>query len=107
MTAVTQLDTTTGPDALRAVTSYVNSIYQESDLGNPVALFARCQLGEPYLDHLMSLDGTILTHFKRSEALAPHLAAARALARSDAYAFIEVYDDGSLVPVRANGQPIT
>ena len=32
---------------------------------------------------------------------------ARPLARNDAYAFIEVYSDGAVIPVRPDGNPVT
>ena len=105
--AIAKFDAATDPETRRQLAEFVRSIYEEEDLGQPVALFSTCYLGHPYLDHVMSLDGEILTHFKCSEHLTPDLEPARSLARSGAYAFIELYDNGSMIPVRETGQPVT
>lgn len=103
--AIAKFDTATDPQARKELADFVESIYEEQDIGHPVALFSTCYLGHPYLDHVMSLDGEILTHFTRTERLDPKYEPARALARSGAYAFIELYEDGSIVPVRETGHP--
>lgn len=107
LSAIAKFDAATDPETRRKLAEFVQNIYEEEDLGQPVALFSTCYLGHPYLDHVMSLDGEILTHFKRNERLSPDLEPARALARSGAYAFIELYDNGSMIPVRETGQPVT
>lgn len=112
--AVAKLDTTTDPEARRQLAEFVQSLYEAQDIGNPIALFATCYLGHPYLDHVMCLDGSILEHFKHNqrpsfeydERLSQALEPARALARSGAYAYIELFDDGSVVPVRETGDPV-
>lgn len=104
--AIAKLDAATDPQARKELADFVSSIYEEQAIGHPIALFSTCYLGHPYLDHVMSLDGGILTHFTRTERLDPQYEPARALARSGAYAFIELYADGSIVPVRETGQPV-
>ena len=73
----------------------------------PVGLFAKYWLGEPYLDHILTFSGDIVRHFKHNELVPPEFAMARPLARNDAYAFIEVYSDGAVIPVRPDGNPVT
>lgn len=104
--AVQKLDTATDPESRRELSDWVRSLYEAQDLADPVALFSRCYLGQPYLDHVMTLEGSILTHFTRSDEIPAEYESARALARSDAYAFIEIYDDGTVVPIRDSGDPV-
>jgi len=66
-------------------------------------LFSRCYLGRPFIDHRLDLSFNIVDHYKSGEAVPPPYDAARALAANEAYAYIEVYADGELVPVREDG----
>ena len=52
---------------------------------------------------LLSIDGAIIEHYTPSDPVPEPYRQARALARSPAYAYIEVYSDGELVPVREDG----
>jgi hypothetical protein len=51
----------------------------------------------------MDITGSIIEHYKLGEPVPPMYAQARTLAASGAYAFIEVYADGTAVPVRPDG----
>ncbi len=68
-----------------------------------MGLFAKCYLGHPYVDHRLSLDGAIAEHYAAGDTVPPAFAPCRGLARSAAYAYIEVYGDGQVIPIRTNG----
>ena len=105
--AVQSLDTATDPQMLQAIMQWINEEYENRQVGRLVGLFGKCYLGEPYVDHRFDMSGSmILEHFARAEEPPPPFRPARPFARSDAYAYIEVYDDGTIVPIRADGRPI-
>lgn len=101
--AVTAIDATLDATAQRELTEWIRGAYEERGGGVLVGLFGRCYLGHPFVDHRMAMTGSILQHFHHDEPVPAPYAGARPLARSDAYMFIEVYEDGQLVPVRADG----
>ena len=105
--AIRKLDTATDERTKRELLDFVGGLYNDSGGGMPVGLFAKCWLGEPYLDHILTFSGDIVRHFKHNEPVPPEFAMARPLARNDAYAFIEVYSDGAVIPVRPDGNPVT
>lgn len=104
--ALSKLDVTTDDRSRQAVLKFVGDLYSEAGGGVPIGLFAKCWLGTPYLDHIVDLGGSIVRHFKHNETVPSVYAAARPLARNDAYAFIEVYSDGTVIPVRSDGSPV-
>lgn len=105
--AVQRLDTTIDPATAQAIMQWINDEYESRQGGQLVGLFGKCYLGAPYVDHRLDLGGGyILEHFTRDQEPPPAFRAARPFARSDAYVFIEVYGDGSVVPVRADGRPV-
>lgn len=105
--AVRSLDTATDPAVAQAIMQWINDEYESRQGGALIGLFSRCYLGAPYVDHRLDLSGGyILEHFTREQNPPGPFQAARPFARSDAYIFIEVYDDGSVVPVRADGRPV-
>jgi hypothetical protein len=105
--AVQSLDTATDPQMLKAIMDWITEEYENRQGGLLVGLFGKCYLGEPYVDHRFDFGGSmILEHFKRSEEPPPAFRPARPFARSDAYAYIEVYDDGTVIPIRADGRPV-
>ena len=101
--AVSRLDTFTDPETLYALHEWLRERYEERQGGNLVGLFAACHLGRPYVDHQINLAGTIAQHFTATDSVPPDFSAARALARSAAYAYIEVYEDGAVIPIRPDG----
>lgn len=105
--AVQRLDTATDPQTRRELAAFIDSLYEAQDLSAPVALFSTCYLGSPYLDHVMALEGEILQHYVHTEKIPEAYVGARELARSRAYAFIEIYEDGSVIPIRESGDAIT
>lgn len=105
--AVTQLDATMDAATARAIMQWINDEYENRRGGVLVGLFCRCHLGQPYVDHRLDfLGGCILEHYTGEQEPPGLFRAARPLARNDAYSFIEVYDDGAIVPVRADGRPV-
>lgn len=103
--AVLSLDTASDDESRRDLVNWINGVYEGRDGGVLLGLFGRCYLGEPFVDHRMTLDGGIVEHFKDADAIPPAFAAARALARSPSYIYIEVYSDGQIVPIRSDGAP--
>jgi hypothetical protein len=71
----------------------------------PFGIVAECFLGEPFEVHTLALDGAIIEHYRRGQALPSALERARALAVSPAYLAVEVYPD-RLVCVRADGSVV-
>lgn len=107
METVQRLDTTTDPATALAIMQWINDEYEARQGGTLVGLFGKCYLGHPYVDHRMDLSGGhILEHYQRSEEPPGPYRAARPFARSDAYTFIEVYDDGAVIPIRTDGRPV-
>lgn len=105
--AVQRLDTTTDSATAHAIMQWINDEYESRQGGTLVGLFSRCYLGSPYVDHRMDLTGGhILEHYTREDTPPPAFHPARPFARSDAYIFVEVYDDGTVVPIRPDGRPV-
>ena len=57
------------------------------------------------VDHAFDLTGAIREHYTASDTVPTMYQSARSLAVSDAYAFIEIYADGHVVPIRPDGTP--
>ncbi|WP_120004382.1 hypothetical protein [Nesterenkonia muleiensis] len=103
---VQQLDVSNDPQWTQAVMQWVRDYYDAQGGGTIIGLFSTCYLGSPYLDHKMDLLGNIIEHYPSHETPPRPFSSARTLARSAAYEFIEIYDDGTVTPVRADGQPV-
>lgn len=105
LAAVASLDTTPDRGAAESILGWVRDAYDARGSGVPVGLFSRCYLGAPYVDHSMSLSGFICEHYSAADAPPLVFAGARPLAANAAYVYIEVYSDGTVVPVRPDGRP--
>ena len=103
MQAVRNLDMTQDAAYRANLISWIEQAYIDRMGGLLVGLFARCHLGEPYIDHRMTVAGRIVEHYTPSDTVPDLYREARALARSPVYAYIEVYGDGELVPVLEDG----
>jgi len=103
--AIAAIDARTDPAERKKLIKWIEDAYADRGGGVLLGLFGRCYLGDPYLDHRMSPSADILEHFKGSETPPLEYAAARPLARSPHYLFIEVYSDGQMVPIRPDGTP--
>lgn len=106
VTAVTRLDVVGDETVRRELVDWIRSVYDDRQGGVLVGLMSQCFLGAPYVDHRLSLDGYILEHFRPGDIVPPAYAAARRLAQSGAYAFVEIYDDGAVVPIRSDGSAV-
>lgn len=72
----------------------------------PLGFVGHCYLGPPYEAHTLTVDGQIIEHYQRGQALPGRLEEARSLARTEHYLAIEVYSD-RLVCVRTDGSVVT
>jgi hypothetical protein len=102
--AIAKIDADPSALASREIMDWVREQYKERGGGEVLGLFARCHLGPPFVDHVMSLTGYICEHFRREDPVPKAYEAVRNLAANPAYDYIEVYDDGEIVPVRSDGR---
>ncbi|WP_204367469.1 hypothetical protein [Nocardiopsis valliformis] len=106
MRAVARIDTEMSETSRAELVAWITGAYEEQVEAIPLGFFSRCYLGPPYVDHRLGLTHMIIEHFRSPDPVPEPFAAARVLARSPAYAFIEVYHDGTLVPVREDGSVV-
>jgi len=96
-------------DRLKQVSNFtdeqIEAAYAERMGGVLLGLFARCYLGAPYVDHRLTIVGRILEHYTAGDEVPAPFDGARGLARSSVYSYIEIYSDGEIVPVTADGTP--
>ncbi|MDG4945609.1 hypothetical protein NMK71_04215 [Weeksellaceae bacterium KMM 9713] len=60
----------------------------------PLGIVSKCFLGDPYEVHTLDLTGSqIIKHYKTSEIMEGEFEKARTLAKHNAYAMVEVYND--------------
>lgn len=85
---------------------WVQAEYEGRQGGTLVGLFQQCYLGPPYVDHKLDLFGDIVHHYAGGEAVESPYGQARSLVSSGAYAFVEIYSDGAMVPVRPDGTAV-
>jgi hypothetical protein len=95
----TELDEATRHEVARWIGEQYAAEYGSALLG----LVAKCYLGPPFIDHRLDLFGAIVEHYAPSDPMPAPYDNARMLARSGAYAFVEVHSDGSIVPVHDDG----
>ncbi|MEU4176231.1 hypothetical protein [Streptomyces sp. NPDC026589] len=101
--ALRRMDARLADEELRDTAAWLREQYTASYGTAPVGYVAQCFLGPPYVDHLLGTDGRILEHYAPADPMPDPFSAARMLARSGAYAFIEVYEGGLILPVLADG----
>lgn len=101
--AVRQIDVHSDERFRREAMAWIQKCYDDRGGGPLLGLFGRCYLGAPYVDHVMDSSGSILQHFTPAQPVPNGFEPARPLVRSDAYAYIEVYADGQIIPVREDG----
>lgn len=75
-----------------------------ADISNlPLGIVAKCFLGYPHEVHTLDLSGSqIIKHYKIGEPLPDYFEKARTLAKHNAYAFVEVYQD-KMILIREDG----
>ncbi|WP_045560391.1 hypothetical protein [Streptomyces sp. FxanaA7] len=98
-----RLDAAVDDASVRDIAAWLHEEYVVRGAPVPVGFVAPCLLGAPYVDHRLGLDGRILGHCAAHDVMPPPFDGARMLARSDAYAFVEVYADGLVLPVLPDG----
>lgn len=103
--AVQSLDTQLDEATRREVARWIGEQYVTEYGSALLGMVGVCYLGPPYADHRLDLLGGIIDHFAASEPMPAPYEAARMLARSGAYAFVEVHSDGRIVPVADDGTP--
>ena len=101
--AVRNLDLTQDAAYRAELTEWIANAYTERMGGVLLGLFARCHLGPPYVDHRLTVVGHILEHYRPTDIVPPPFDAARTLAQSPVYEYVEVYSDGDIIPVLADG----
>jgi hypothetical protein len=101
--AVRNLDLTQDAAYRAELTEWIDNAYTERMGGVLLGLFARCHLGPPYVDHRLTVVGHILEHYRPTDIVPPPFDAARTLAQSLVYEYVEVYSDGDIIPVLADG----
>ena len=104
--AVHRLDATIDQSARDELARWIRNEYFNEIGDLPLGFVAECGLGPPYVDHILDLGHTIVDHYASADPMPEPFAAARMLARSGAYAYVEVYLSGTVVPVLANGSPV-
>jgi hypothetical protein len=104
--ALHQIDVATSPQAVAEIAAWLDEVYAARRGGDLVGVLGHCYLGHPYIDHALSMSGEhILEHYTPGDAVPSIYQSARSLAVSDAYAYIEIYADGQIIPVRPDGTP--
>ncbi|ULR48855.1 hypothetical protein [Streptomyces deccanensis] len=101
-----RLDAAVDDASVRDIADWLHEQYVGRGAPVPVGFVAACLLGSPYVDHRLGLDGRIQEHCAAHDVMPPPFDAARMLARSGAYAFIEVYADGLVLPVLPDGSVV-
>ncbi|WP_433863032.1 hypothetical protein [Sphingobacterium thalpophilum] len=91
----------------KGIAGLLQAIQEEfgtADIANlPLGVLAKCFLGNPYEVHTLDLVGNqIVKHYKLNETLPDSFEKARALAKHNAYAFVEIYRD-KLILIREDG----
>jgi len=101
--AVHALDTQLDEAQRAELARWVRDAYQ-ADYGDvPLGFVAPCYLGPPYVDHRLDLSQSIVEHYTPADPMPEPFTRARMLARTRAYAFVEVYASGDVLPVRDDG----
>jgi hypothetical protein len=103
---LSKIDAASDQASREALIKQLSVIYEQTVGGALIALLGKCCLGAPYVDHELSLAQNIITHFSPDDELSDLVAAARPLAQSGAYAYVEIYSDGQIVPVLPDGLPV-
>jgi hypothetical protein len=101
--AVQRLDAELDQAARDEFVSWIRNEYTREVGDIPLGFVAVCQLGPPFVDHILDLLHTILQHFGPADPMPEPFNQARMLARTGAYAYIEVYASGAIVPVPPDG----
>ena len=104
--AIHRLDASIDQAARQQLAQWIQGEYL-TEIGDlPIGFVSECGLGPPYVDHILDLGHTIVEHYASADRMPEPFAKARMLVRSGAYAYVEVYLSGDVVPVLADGSPV-
>ncbi|WP_294960332.1 hypothetical protein [uncultured Flavobacterium sp.] len=103
---ISGLDTKTLIDT-KGMDQLIKSIQEEfgtAELSNlPLGILSKCFLGHPYEVHTLDLSGSqIIKHYKTTETMQAEFEKARAVAKHNAYAMVEIYKD-KIILIREDG----
>ncbi|WP_273353633.1 hypothetical protein [Corynebacterium resistens] len=102
-----ELDHSQNPVHVARAIEEIRQLYRELMVGDLVGLFGRCYLGNPFIDHQVSITGGVLQHFSPNDEVPFPFSVARGVLKSTtAYEYVEVYSDGSLVPLYPTSEPV-
>lgn len=104
--AVHQLDAAVDPAQRAQLAKWLADTYLEEIGDLPLGFLAQCYLGPPYVDHRLDLGQAIVEHFAPTDPVPDPFGQARMLVRTGAYAYVEVYLSGTIVPVRNDGSVV-
>ncbi|WP_333661357.1 hypothetical protein [Chishuiella changwenlii] len=103
---ISKLDSKTLTDTkgMNELMNFLQEEFGTADIANlPMGIVAKCFLGHPHEVHTLDLSGSqIVKHYKIGEPLPDAFEKARTLAKHNAYAFVEVYQD-KIILIRADG----
>lgn len=107
MQTMTVVDAQVDQVAKVELMQWIRDEYAQTYGGMIIGTFARCYLGPPYVDHKLDLLGSILEHYGPNDDPGQPYSNARGLVRSGAYAFVEIYSDGQIVPILPDGTAVS
>ncbi|MGI5245922.1 hypothetical protein [Dactylosporangium sp. CA-139066] len=104
--AMHQLDAAVDPAQRAQLAEWLSDAYVEEVGDLPLGCLAQCYLGPPYVDHRLDLGRAIVEHYAPTDPVPDPFAQARMLVRTGAYAYVEIYMSGTIVPVRNDGSVV-
>lgn len=96
--------TLTNTQGMEALMKAIQEEFGTADIASlPLGIVSKCFLGHPYEVHTLDLSGSqIIRHYKVAESMEGEFEKARAVARHNAYALVEVYSD-KIILIREDG----
>ncbi len=104
--AIHRLDARLDASSREELARWIADQYADDFGGVPVGFVALCHLGPPYVDHRLDMQYSIVEHYSAAQEMPEPFAQARMLVRTGAYAFVEVFANGELRPVLADGSVV-
>lgn len=107
MQVLAQVDHTVDETSRTEIMRWIQDDYDARQGGSLLGMFAKCFLGPPFIDHKLDLLGSILQHFSSTDDPGYPYSQARGLVRSGSYSFVEIYSDGTIVPILPDGTAVS
>ena len=104
--AVHRLDARLDPGARDELARWIRDQYPVESGAIPIGLVAPCHFGPPYVDHRLDLLDGVLEHCSAVQAMPQPFEGPRMLARSGAYAYVEVNAGGLVALVLPDGDVV-